>query len=68
MPKAKTKIDKHALGTALQDALNASFNFGVAHAAAMAAGAEAQQAHDEAMTAAQSIASLIIPREKKDLN
>lgn len=64
----KTKISADAIGNALQDALNASFAFGIAHQKAVVAGEAAKAAHTEAMAAAQGVASLIIPREKKDLN
>lgn len=52
----------------LAAALNASFQFGIAHAQAVSASIGAERAQEEAMRLSQDVANLLIPRKKKDLN
>ena len=62
------KKQRNQIGEALSEALNAAFEFGMAHQIALDAGEGAREARDRAMETSGALAALVIPRDKKELN
>jgi len=64
----KKKQQRNILGEAVAEALNAAFEFGMAHQVAMDAAGDAAAAQQEAIRTGHELSALLFPHSKSELN